>query len=62
MRLLTLCRSAKADDFIERIVHHVVETLIHFTLAPRKKPWRSLDPFEIADGDAAGVAKNVLAR
>src|SRR5216684_2172012 len=48
----------KADHFIEGIVHDVEEALVHFALAP-EEALAVLDPFEIADGNAARVAENV---
>src|SRR5258708_35124274 len=48
----------KADHFIEGVVHHVVQALVDFALAP-EEALAVLDPFEITDGDAAGVAENV---
>src|SRR5216684_5852114 len=48
----------KADHFIKGIVHDVEEALVHFALAP-EEALAVLDPFEIADGNAAGVAENV---
>jgi len=58
MRLLTLCFSAKADDFIESIIHYVEKALVDFALPP-EEALAVLDPFEIADGDAARIAENV---
>src|SRR2546421_10480617 len=51
----------KAHYFIKSIFHHVEETLVHFALAP-EKALAVLDPFEIADGNAAGVSENVRHR
>src|ERR1700674_2684490 len=50
--------SGKTHHFIEGVVHHVEEALVHFALPP-EKALAVLNPFEIADGDTAGVAKNV---
>src|SRR5205814_951969 len=48
----------KAHHFIERVFHDVEKALVHFAFAP-EKPLAVLDPFEIADGNASGVAENV---
>src|SRR5437762_6420691 len=50
--------SRETDHFIESIIHHVEEALIHFAFPP-EETLTVLDPFEIADGDAASVAENV---
>src|SRR6266576_5278386 len=50
--------SRKTRHFIEGIVHHVEEALVHFALPP-EETLTILDPFEIADGDAASVAQDV---
>src|SRR5713101_4434529 len=56
--VVDLVDTRKAHHFIEGIIHHVEKALIHFALPP-KEALAVLDPFEIADGDAAGVAENV---
>src|SRR5712691_11410570 len=43
---------------LEGAGHHVVQALVDFALAP-EEALAVLDPFEITDGDAAGVAENV---
>src|SRR6266851_6014975 len=48
----------EAHHFIEGIIHDVKEALVHFALPP-EEALAVLDPFEIADGYSAGVAKNV---
>src|ERR1700674_1290697 len=53
--------SRKTDHFIEGIVHHVEEAFVHFALPP-EEALAVLNPFEITDGNAAGVAKNVRHR
>src|SRR5437762_12595280 len=40
--------SSKTHHFIEGIVHHVEEALVHFALPP-EEALAILDPFEIAD-------------
>src|SRR5260370_22316765 len=50
--------SSKTHHFIEGVVHHVEEAFVHFALPP-EEALAVLNPLEIADGDAAGVAKNV---
>src|SRR5260370_17214787 len=53
-----LVRRGVAHHFIEGIIHHVEEAFVHFAFAP-EETLAVLYPFEIADGDAAGVANNV---
>src|SRR5258708_7487886 len=53
-----LVRRGVAHHFIEGIIHHVEEAFVHFAFAP-EEALAVLYPFEIADGDTAGVAKNV---
>src|SRR2546423_3204812 len=50
--------SRKAHHFIEGIVHHMEEPVIYFA-PPPEEALAVLDPFEIADGDAAGIAENI---
>src|SRR6266702_2645813 len=50
--------AGKAHHFIESIVHHVEKALVHFALAP-EEALAILDPFEVTNGDAAGIAENV---
>ena len=47
-----------AHDLVEGVVHDVPEVFVHFALAP-EEALAVLHPFEIAHGDAAGVAKNI---
>src|SRR5271166_6161447 len=47
-----------ADHFVKRAFHYVQEPLVDFAFAPEES-LAVLNPFEIADGDAAGVAENV---
>src|SRR6266849_7405151 len=56
--IVNLVNAGKAHYFIEGIIHHVEEALIHLALPP-EETLTVLHPFEIADGDAAGVAKNI---
>src|SRR6266851_4063661 len=56
--VVDLVHACKAHHFIEGIVHYVEEAFIDFALPP-EEALAVLDPFEIADGDAAGVAENV---
>src|SRR5713226_9903252 len=53
-----LVHTREAHHFIEGIIHDVKEALINFALPP-EEALAVLDPFEIADGYSAGVAKNV---
>src|SRR5437764_4643057 len=48
----------KAHHFIERVFHDVEKALVHFAFAP-EETLAVLDPFEIADGNTAGVSKNI---
>src|SRR5260370_16725179 len=50
--------AGKAHHFIESIVHHVVKAFVDFALAP-EEALAILDPFEVANSDAAGIAENV---
>src|ERR1700690_625300 len=52
-----MCLSV-ANDFVEGTVHHVVEAFVDFAFAP-EETLTILNPFEIADGDAAGVAEDI---
>src|SRR5437016_9160631 len=56
--VIDFVNSGKAHHFVEGIIHHIEETLVHFALPP-EEALAILDPFEIADGDAASVAENV---
>src|SRR6266851_7802070 len=56
--VVDLVNTRKAHYFIEGIIHHVEEALIHLALPP-EEALTVLHPFEIADGDAAGVAKDI---
>src|SRR6202158_6626086 len=59
--VVALVDTRKAHHFIEGIIHHVEEALVHFAFPP-KEALAVLDPFEIADGDAASVTENVRHR
>src|SRR6266851_7014948 len=56
--VVDLVDTRKAHHFIEGIIHHVEEALIYLALPPAET-LTVLHPFEIADGYAAGVAKNI---
>src|SRR5260370_32133310 len=56
--VVDLVDTRKAHYFIECIIHHVEEALIHLALPP-EETLTVLHPFEIADGDAAAVANNI---
>src|ERR1700693_1426925 len=47
-----------ANDLVEGTVHDVEEPLVDFTFAP-EEALAVLNPFEVADGDAAGIAENI---
>src|SRR5271167_2286390 len=47
-----------ADDLIETLTHDVLQALVHFAFTPEKS-LTVLDPLEITDGYAAGIAQNV---
>ena len=47
-----------ANDLVESALHDVQKTFVDFTLTPEES-LAVLNPFEIADGNAAGVSKNV---
>src|SRR5215813_8013125 len=47
-----------ANDFVEGAFHDVQQALVDFAFAP-EKALAILDPFEVADGDAAGVTEDV---
>src|SRR5271165_35423 len=46
------------DDFVEGVFHDVEKSLVDFAFAP-EEALAILDPLEIADSDATGVAKDV---
>src|SRR5207245_134743 len=56
--VIHLVHSRKAYYFVESVIHNVKEALVHFALPP-EEALPVLHPFEIADGDSAGVAENV---
>src|SRR5713226_7023235 len=56
--VVDLVNTRKAHHFIEGIIHHVEEALVYLALPP-EEALAVLHPFEIADGDAPGVAENV---
>src|SRR6266852_8574957 len=56
--VVDLVQFREAHYFIKGIVHDVEEALVHFALAP-EEALAVLDPFEIADSDAPGVAENI---
>src|SRR6266481_1815199 len=53
-----LVRFGVTNDFVERAFHNVQQPLVHFAFPP-EKTLPVLNPFEIADGNATGVAENI---
>src|SRR6266849_10386491 len=56
--VVDLVYARKAHHFVEGIIHHVDEALIHLALPP-EETLTVLHPFEIADGYATSGAKNI---
>src|ERR1700733_235911 len=47
-----------SNHFVETLLHHTLQPLIHFMLSP-KKSLAILNPFEIADRDSSRIGEDV---